>query len=101
MSPPEARLWNMLRMEPLEAFHFRRQVPLGPYYVDFASHRARLVIEVDGSQHTTDRAIAYDARRDAFMQGQGYRMLRFTTMDVLNHLDGVYLAIAGALDLPQ
>jgi very-short-patch-repair endonuclease len=101
MSPPEARLWNMLRMEPLDAVHFRRQVPIGPYYADFASHRARLVIEVDGSFHTTDHAIAHDTRRDVFIEGQGYRVLRFTTTDVLYHLDGVYLAIASALDLPR
>ncbi len=96
MSPPEARLWNALRMEPLRALHFRRQVPLGPYYADFASHTARLIIEVDGSAHTTDDAIAYDARRTAFLAAEGYRVLRFTTLDVLHHLDAVFATLLAA-----
>ncbi|MDO8358695.1 MAG: DUF559 domain-containing protein [Devosia sp.] len=93
MSPPEAALWNALRMEPLSALHVRRQVPLGPYYADFASHGARLVIEVDGSGHSTDAAIAYDTRRTAFLEAEGYQVLRFNTLDVLHHLDAVLTAI--------
>ena len=50
MSPAEGRLWAMLRTEPFKALHFRRQMPIGPYYVDFVSVRMKLVIEVDGSQ---------------------------------------------------
>ncbi len=98
MSPPEARMWNTLRIPQLKPFHFGRQVPLGPYYADFASHRARLVIEVDGAGHTTDEAIAYDSRRDAFIRSQGYRVLRFTTPQVLSHLDGVVVTILAALE---
>ena len=97
MSPAEARLWNALRTEQLKAGHFRRQVPLGPYYADFASHRARLVIEVDGGSHFADAAQAHDARRDAFLQAEGYRVLRVTTADVLNRLEGVYAAILAAV----
>ena len=89
MSPPEARLWNVLRMDPLRAFHFRRQVPIGPYYADFASHAAKLVIEVDGGQHFTDAGLAHDTRRDAFLRQRGYRVVRFTTTDVLGRLDDV------------
>jgi very-short-patch-repair endonuclease len=93
MSPPEARLWNLLRREPFDVFHFRRQVPLGPYCADFASHRARLVIEVDGASHTFDEAIRHDDRRTAFLQTQGYRVLRFTTLEVLGRLEAVAAAI--------
>lgn len=93
MSPPEARLWNALRLPSLRPLHFRRQVPLGPYYADFASHRARLVIEVDGSTHFTDDGIEYDARRTAFLRGQGYRVLRFTTPDILGNIEAVVAAI--------
>ena len=100
MSLPEATLWNVLRADPFAPFHFRRQVQLGPFYADFASHRARLVIEVDGSQHFTDGEIAYDARRDAFLRGQGYKVLRVTTLDVLTNLDGVHSAIAALLPHP-
>jgi len=48
LSPPEAKLWNALRIEALRPYHFRRQVPIGPFYADFASHSASLVVEVDG-----------------------------------------------------
>jgi len=89
MSPPEARLWNVLRLDPLRAWHFRRQVPIGPYYADFASHKAKLVVEVDGGQHFTDTAQAYDARRDAFLRTRGYRVVRFVSTDVLNNITGV------------
>jgi very-short-patch-repair endonuclease len=98
MSPPEARLWNALRAEPLSDFHFRRQVPLGPYYADFASHRGRLVIEVDGATHGTDASIARDERRTAFINGQGYVVLRFATTDILGRLDDVIATIGAHLD---
>ena len=96
MSPPEARMWNVLRTPAFKLYHFRRQVPLGPYYADFASHNARLVIEVDGSGHTADSAITHDARRTAFIETQGYRVLRFTTPQVLDDVSGVIDAITAA-----
>jgi very-short-patch-repair endonuclease len=89
MSGAEARVWTLLRAEPFKAFHFRRQMQIGPYYVDFVSVRLRLVIEVDGSQHTEDAAIAYDERRTKLIESLGYRVLRFETGDVLHRLDGV------------
>jgi very-short-patch-repair endonuclease len=98
MSPPEARLWNALREPQLRPHHFRRQVPLGPYYADFASHAARLVVEVDGGAHTADSAMAYDARRTAYIESQGYRVLRFTTPQVLGEFDMVVTAILAALE---
>jgi very-short-patch-repair endonuclease len=100
MSPPEARLWVLLRTPPFEPFHLRHQVPLGRYYADFASHAARLVIEVDGAGHTTDEAIAYDAARTAFIASQGYRVLRFTTLDVLHRLDAVAGTVFAACPHP-
>ena len=89
MSPPEAMLWSMLRKPPYDSYHFRRQVQIGRYYADFASHSARLVVEVDGSQHFDDAAQTYDSQRDAFIASEGYRVLRFTTFEVLRHIDGV------------
>jgi very-short-patch-repair endonuclease len=100
MSPPEARLWMALRDPLLRPHHFRRQVALGPYYADFASHSARLVIEVDGGAHFTDDALRRDGRRDAFIRAQGSRVLRFTSVDVFEHIDGVVTAILGALPQP-
>lgn len=89
-------MWNLLRMEPFRPFHFRRQVPLGPYYADFASHTARLVIEIDGASHTFGDAVAYDARRTAFIATQGYRELRFNTIDVLKGIEGVAEVVLAA-----
>ena len=90
----ETALWLILRRD-FPAARFRRQVPLGWAIADFASHRARLVIEVDGGQHG-----AGDARRDAGIAGQGYRVLRFWNNEVLDNPDGVALTIAQALSAP-
>jgi very-short-patch-repair endonuclease len=89
-------MWNALRtLKPL-GFHFRRQVPLGRYYADFACHHPRLVIEIDGLSHTSP---AYDAARDAFMMGEGYRVLRVGNDDVLRELDGVMQLVQHALGI--
>ena len=93
MPPPEARLWTLLRNEQFKPFHFRRQVPIGPYFADFASHGARLVIEVDGDTHGNDETIARDAVRDEFMQSEGYDILRVTNREVMNNLEGVAFTI--------
>jgi len=70
---------------------------MGPYIADFACHAAKLVIEVDGGQHGTDQARAADARRSAWFDGQGYRVLRVWNTDVLQNLDGVMQLIDTAL----
>ena len=89
-------MWNALRsLKPL-GFHFRRQVPLGPYYADFACHHPKLVIEIDGISHTDAR---YDAERDGFMRGQGYRVLRVGNDDVLRDLDGVMRSVQHELHI--
>ncbi len=92
----ERTLWWHLRHR-LEGpgTHFRRQVRLGRYIVDFVSHGAKLVIEIDGSQHI-DQAAA-DATRTRFLESQGYRVLRFWNNDVLTNIDCVLEAIQHAL----
>ncbi|MCR6673387.1 endonuclease domain-containing protein [Devosia ginsengisoli] len=100
MPAPEARLWNALRELRALGFHFRRQVPLGRYYADFACHARRLVIEVDGDTHGTDAATHHDAHRDRFIASQGYRIIRIGNDDVMRNLDGVMTAILSALDQP-
>jgi very-short-patch-repair endonuclease len=70
---------------------FSRQATIGPYFVDFACHQWRIVIEVDGSQHMA-RAGA-DAARTAFLESRGYRVLRFWNNDVLQQTEGVLAAI--------
>jgi very-short-patch-repair endonuclease len=99
MSPPEARMWDLLRRSEFATFHFRRQVPLGPYYADFASHSAQLVIEVDGGTHFAGDARGRDAARDAFIAAEGYRVMRFTTVEILGEVDSVYRSICAAVGL--
>ena len=97
MTEAERVLWKGLRAT-FAGAHFRHQVPFGPYYADFASHRAKLVIEVDGSQH--GEALDYDATRTHFLEGEGYRVLRFWNNEVLRDLDNVLTAIAANLPSP-
>jgi very-short-patch-repair endonuclease len=69
----EKRLWSMLRSSRLAGYRFRRQQIIFPYIVDFACLPAKLIVEADGSQHADDRQ---DARRDAWLAGRGFRVLR-------------------------
>ena len=93
----ESVLWYTLR-EALPQAKFRRQVPIGRYIADFASHRAKLIIEVDGGQH--GERIEQDAKRTRFLEGEGFRVIRFWNNDVLTNCDGVLERIAAALPSP-
>ncbi|HEX2654394.1 MAG TPA: endonuclease domain-containing protein [Xanthobacteraceae bacterium] len=98
MTDAERKLWWHLRRLPMEGAHFRRQATIGPYFADFACHEQRLVIEVDGGQHAlADRASA-DANRTAFLQSQGYRVLRFWNNDVLTNIESVLRVIHAELE---
>jgi very-short-patch-repair endonuclease len=92
----EKKLWWHLRHRlKTSDTHFRRQVRLGRYIVDFASHGAKLVIEIDGGQHAEQ--VAADAERTRFIEAGGYRVMRFWNNDVLTNIDGVLEAIQHAL----
>jgi very-short-patch-repair endonuclease len=93
----ERILWASLRTLKERGFHFRRQAPIGPYIADFACKKARLVIELDGGQHSQAAAQAYDETRTRFMSGRGYRVVRFWNDDVFRNRDGVVDAILRAL----
>jgi very-short-patch-repair endonuclease len=99
MSPAEAKMWTVLRQDPFKSFHFRRQMQIGPYYADFASFKAKLVIEIDGSQHYEDAAISYDERRTLVIEAEGYQVVRFATTNVMYHMNGVSIALLAALGL--
>ena len=91
MTEAERVLWRALRSA-LPGHHWRKQVPLGPYFADFASHSAKLVIEVDGGQHAS--SVGSDTERTDFLAGEGYRVLRFWNNDVLSNTDGVLERVA-------
>ncbi len=94
-TPAERQLWTLLGARKLDGFKFSRQMPIGPYFADFLCRDVKLVVELDGYSH--DMQQDHDARRDAFMQAEGYRVLRFANADVLSNLEGVALTIAAAL----
>jgi very-short-patch-repair endonuclease len=101
MSSAERLLWRGLRSRQLDGARFRRQHPIGSYIVDFVCLERRLVVEVDGGQHTEDAHIASDARRDRWLVGEGYRVMRVSTTDVNTNLAGVLDTTWAALrDLP-
>jgi len=93
-SDAEKHLWRALRQAFPQA-KFRRQVPHGPYFADFLSFNAKLVVEVDGGQHAD--ATEYDATRTRYLEAQGYRVLRFWNNDVLTNTDGVLTVISESL----
>ncbi|WP_244513745.1 endonuclease domain-containing protein, partial [Devosia insulae] len=85
-------MWRLLHPFRTAGHHFRRQEQIGPYYVDFACHAARLVIEVDGETHGHTKDA--DALRDEFLRYEGYAVLRFTNDDVLQNEDGVFTVVS-------
>lgn len=97
MTDAERRLWQGLRGRQLGGYKFRRQIPIGPYIVDFACLEARLVIEVDGGQHLGS---AEDQARDAWLMSEGYRVFRFWNHEVLLQTTDVLERIWNALNDP-
>ena len=92
----ERKLWAHLRRRQVYGHKFRRQRTIGPYIVDFVCLEERLVIEVDGSQHL-ERALL-DARRDAYLETLGFKVLRFWDNQVLNETDAINEVIAQVLE---
>jgi very-short-patch-repair endonuclease len=83
----ERKLWNRLRNRNLGGFKFRRQVPIDRYFADFVCIDAKLVIELDGSQHAEQTD--YDAERTVVLETCGFHVLRFWNYQVMRHMDGV------------
>ncbi|KAF0210156.1 MAG: hypothetical protein FD139_2696 [Methylocystaceae bacterium] len=96
-TPAERRLWTQLRQLEIENVHFRRQAPIGPYFADFACHRTRIVVELDGEQHGFDAEALRDEMRTRFLETSGYRVLRFWNYEILRNLESVVDTICAAL----
>ncbi len=97
MTDAERHLWAKLRLNQVKGCRFYRQRPIGDYIVDFFSPRAKLVVEVDGGQHSSVETTEYDRLRDEYMSSLGFRVLRFTNTDVLKNTDGVIERIRESL----
>ena len=89
----EAILWKYLKGGTM-GVHFRRQHPIGPYVVDFACLRPKLVVEADGGQHEDSE---YDRKRDAYIRSRGFVILRFWNEDVWSHIEWTLEQIAEQL----
>ena len=87
-------MWPYLKQLSLNNSHFRRQATIGPYFADFACHAQRIVIEIDGGQHSDS---ASDAIRTRYLEALGYRVLRFWNNDVLNNAESVAEVISAAI----
>ena len=94
MTDAEKRLWRHIRAQQIGGAKFRKQVPIGPYVADFCCLMQKLVVEVDGGQHAGSVA---DRRRTRFLEGEGFRVIRFWNNDVLQNTEGVLDRIADAL----
>src|SRR5690606_27853089 len=94
MTPSEKKLWSALRDRRFAAYKFRRQVPVGPYVADFICFEARLIVELDGSQHAQS---AHDATRDAWLANQDFLVKRFWNDEVVRNLDSVLDTIAAVV----
>ena len=98
MTDTEWRLWSQLRGHQLDGWKFRRQHPIGDYVVDFACLAAGLIVELDGSSHD-DVKFQYDEERQAWLEAQGYKVLRFSAeSDKEDYLEGVWETIQVELE---
>jgi len=94
----ERTLWRHLRLRQIHGHKFRRQRSIGPYIVDFVCLEKKVVIEVDGGQHS--RRNSYDGKRDTWLRAKGFRVLRFWDHEVLTQIDDVKESIWQALNTP-
>ncbi len=93
----EREMWDLLRDLRPRGARFRRETPVGPYVADFAWLSARVIVEVDGDSHETDQGRAHDLRRDAFLRGQGFEVIRFDKHQVIDNPDYVFITLEKAL----
>jgi very-short-patch-repair endonuclease len=99
-TPHERTLWRALKEVPVEGTHFRRQAPIGSYVVDFFCPAKRLIIELDGGHHNDDEAAKHDRERQAWLEQEGYRVIRFwnseVTADLTAVLERIYVELYGS-----
>ena len=87
MTSHERKLWYLfLRKYPVKIY---KQRIIGRFIVDFYCASARLVIELDGSQHYETKELAYDAGRSQFLTALGLKVLRFSNRDIDRDFRGV------------
>ena len=98
-TPGEKILWNKLKSKRFYEFKFRRQVPIGPYIVDFLCVEKRCIIEIDGDSHYESGAQERDEVREKYLREQGFTVLRFGNAHTCASVDAVLSTIATALGI--
>lgn len=102
LTPPEVVLWAHIKNTQLSGLRFRRQYGIGRYVVDFYCPKKRLVIEIDGSYHTRPEVREYDRIRQRFIESFNICVLRFSSGDIFDNIDGVLKRIVSvAENLPH
>jgi adenine-specific DNA-methyltransferase len=101
MTEPERLLWMMLRDRRFAGFKIRRQAPLGDFVVDFVCYGAKLVIELDGSQHCESEQFAFDEKRAEILEAAGFRILRIASGHLYTDRGGVLETIWNTLNEPR
>ncbi|MBS0267015.1 MAG: endonuclease domain-containing protein [Planctomycetes bacterium] len=96
-TPAEHFLWDELRAKRFHGYKFRRQVPIGNYIVDFVCLERKIIIELDGGQHTDSHHRTYDSRRDHWLRSEGFSVLRFWNSDVFHEWEAMAERILHAL----
>jgi very-short-patch-repair endonuclease len=94
----EKALWSRLRGKQMLGVQFYRQKPIGDYVVDFYAPRAKLVVEIDGSQHLQNGALERDRKRDLYLASLGLKVMRFNSREVIMNTDGVVEAVYRRLE---
>lgn len=94
LTPAEHKLWSKIRNDQL-GVNFRRQHAIGKYIPDFCSPKAKLIIELDGSQHLDQ--FEYDQERTKYFEAMGYKVIRFWNNEVIKDIDQVIHAIIPAI----
>jgi len=89
MTDAEKKMWINIRVKQLKGRQFYRQKIIGNYIVDFYCPKAKLVIELDGGQHYTNKGKNRDEERDTYLRGLGLEVLRFSDRDFLKNQSGV------------
>ena len=98
MTESERELWSRLRGKQLLGVQFYRQKPIASFIVDFFAPKAKLVVELDGSQHAEEHNRRADKQRDDYLASLGIRVLRFNSREVLNNTDSVVDFIYRAIE---
>jgi very-short-patch-repair endonuclease len=98
MTTAERIIWSRLKSRSLGGHRFNRQVEVGPYIVDFVCREKRVIFEVDGATHSDTSQMKIDQRRTAFLESEGYTVVRAWNQDIYSNLDAVLYRLLEVLE---